>query len=117
MKTFLFLAFVFLLAPKVPAQKYTSSSRLPLTVEVQKDVEVTHETVGGQEKGKLYLGGPLSSKDFVIKKGQRFQMTAVHQEGGCRIRFENRQYDISSCPWLEGFTDHQAGVFRVIEER
>jgi hypothetical protein len=41
-------------------------------------------------------------------------MTAIGQEGGCRIRVAKREYDVSSCPWLEGFSDHQTEVFEVV---
>jgi hypothetical protein len=44
-------------------------------------------------------------------------MLQVNKEGGCRIEFEKKQYDVSSCPWLDGFTDHQEDVFKVVSER
>ena len=39
-------------------------------------------------------------------------MVKIYDEGGCRIEFEKRRYDVSSCPRLDGFTDHQRDVFR-----
>ena len=60
--------------------------------------------------GRLYIG----RGSFVIKKGQTFQMVKIDGEGGCRIRFETREYSLGSCPWLDGFTDRQADIFEVI---
>ena len=114
-----FSVILLFLALGIPAQKEPNrpkGAHLPVTVEVKQDVEATHESVGGQLRGKLYLGG-RASKDFLLKKGQRFQMVAVGQEGGCRIRFESREYDLSSCPWLEGFRDHQADIFSIVAEK
>ena len=44
-------------------------------------------------------------------------MVKIYDEGGCRIEFEKKRYDVSSCPWLDGFTDHQQDVFRVVSTR
>jgi hypothetical protein len=60
----------------------------------------------------LFVNAPGES--FTIKKGQRFLMVKVYSEGECRIEFERRQYDVSSCPWMDGFTDHQEDVFKVV---
>ena len=54
---------------------------------------------------------------FVIRKGETFQMIAIGQEGGCRIRVEKREYEVSSCPWLDGFADHQTSVFEIVGRR
>jgi len=107
--TFLLLAFN---APAQMKSSPLSGSDSPLTVEVKQDVEVTHEIVGGQERGKLYFDTP-ASKGIVIKKGSKFEMLAVLGEGGCRIRFQGREYGLASCPWLPGFRDHQVDVFRI----
>lgn len=87
---------------------------LPATIEALQDVPARAEETGGQKRGVLYVG---REESFVVKKGQRFLMVQIHQEGGCRIEFEKRQYDVSSCPWLDGFRDHQEDVFRVISGR
>jgi hypothetical protein len=44
-------------------------------------------------------------------------MIAVGQEGGCRIRFRKQEYDVSSCPWLEGFSDHWTDIFEVVAKK
>ena len=41
-------------------------------------------------------------------------MIKIYSEGECRIRFEKKEYDVSSCPWLDGFSDHQTDIFKVI---
>src|SRR5215471_17382197 len=84
----------------------------PVTIEVKQDIEVTRE-VSGQLRGKLYAL-PLGAEPFWIRKGQRFEMLEELGEGECRIRFEGKEYLASSCPWLEGFTDHQADIFQVV---
>jgi hypothetical protein len=77
---------------------------LPITVEVKRDVDVTHNAEPYESRGKLYLDNP-KAKAFRLKKGQRFQMIKIGQEGSCRIRFEDQDYGLTSCPWLEGFSD------------
>ena len=62
-------------------------------------------------RGTLYAG--RNTEPFVIRKGEAFQMIAAGGESGCRIRFDKREHDLSSCPWLEGFTDHWTDIFEV----
>lgn len=90
-------------------------SRPPITVEVERNVEVKCNADDGELRGTLYLAS--KSEPFRLTKGQRFQMVAVLQEGGCRIRFDGKEYGLTSCPWLEGFRDHQAEIFRVIPKK
>jgi hypothetical protein len=87
--------------------------QLPVTIRVLQDVDVkSGEPVGGQRRGTLYIGRAFRA--FVVKKGETFQMIQVGQEGGCRIRIEKREYDVSSCPWLDGFRDHQTDFYEVL---
>ena len=85
--------------------------QLPVTIEVTKDVPARlDDGTTGQQRGTLYIsGGP-----FLVRKGQRFQMTRIYPEGECRILFEKKEYYVSSCPWLDGFADHQADIFKVV---
>ena len=81
---------------------------LPVTIEVARDVDVRsseRQSDGryGQLRGTLY-----SSEAFRIKKGQRFQMVKIYGEGECRIRFQEKEYDLGSWPWLDGFRDQPA---------
>src|ERR1700682_6503974 len=91
--------------------------RVPVTIEVARDVEVKpyselRRPDGSylkQMRGTLYIARTF--KGFWIEKGHTFQMVKIYGEGGCRIRFEKREYDLGSCPWLEGFTDRQTDIF------
>jgi hypothetical protein len=89
---------------------------LPITVEVERDVEVTRNTENGERRGILYFNN-LKAEPFRLTKGQQFQMIAVGQEGGCQIRFDRKEYGLTSCPWLESFRDHQTDVFRVVTKK
>jgi hypothetical protein len=82
---------------------------LPVTIEVKRNVEVTHYTDPHQSRGKLYLED-AKAKAFRLTKGRRFQMVQIGKEGSCRIRFDGNEYGLTSCPWLEGFSDHQTDV-------
>ena len=73
-------------------------------------------TAAHESRGKLSLAD-VGAKPFRLRKGQRFQMIAIDREGSCRIRFGKREYGLTSCPWLEGFTDHQSDIFRVIAKK
>lgn len=85
--------------------------RLPVTIEALQDIPAHAAEAGRQKRGVLYISG---GKSFTIKKGQRFLMVKVYAEGECRIQFANEAYDISSCPWMDGFTDHQRDVFKIV---
>jgi hypothetical protein len=101
----------FATAPLVAAPVWDGVS-LPITIEALRDVfmkTAEHEAHDSQERGALY-----STNSLQIAKGERFQMVAVLAEGGCRIEFHGALHELSSCPWLPGFTDTQVGVFRVV---
>ncbi len=88
--------------------------RLPATIETLADVEARPGEPPAQARGVLYVSG---RRTFTIPKGRRFLMTAIAAEGECRIEFETHQYDVSSCPWLDGFADHQVDFFKVVSGR
>jgi len=92
------------------------SRHLPITIEVKRDVEVIHNAYPVETRGILYLDNP-KAKAFTLKKGQKFQMIKIGPEGGCEIRFEDHHYGLTSCPWLEGFSDHQTDVFTVVSKK
>ena len=92
-----------------------ASEHLPLTIEVQKDVEVT-EAYSQESRGKFHLDD-VKAQGFLLRKGQRFQMVKIGQEGSCRITFEGKEYGLTSCPWLEGFRDHQIDVFSIVTKK
>jgi hypothetical protein len=106
-------AIVLLIIFAGPAQ---FAGHLPVTIEVKRDVEVTHNSKAHESRGKLYLDD-VKVKAFRLKKGQRFQMVEIGQEGSCRIRFGDNEYGLTSCPWLEGFSDHQTDVFKIVMKR
>jgi hypothetical protein len=84
---------------------------LPATIEALQDVPARPVETGVQARGVLYVTG---GKAFTIKQGRRFLMVKIASEGACRIEFDKRRHDVSSCPWLDGFADHQTDVFKVI---
>ena len=89
-----------------------ASWHLPVTIEVTQAVEVT-QAYAQEARGKLRLGN-VKAQAFWLRKGQRFQMVEIGQEGSCWIAFEGKKYGLTSCPWLDGFSDHQADVFRIV---
>ena len=93
-----------------------SVTRAPLTIEARQNVWVTHNGAPSERRGALFLANS-KAKGFRLRKGQRFVMVSDKGEGECRIRFRSQEYDLTSCPWLSGFQDHQADVFRVIEAK
>jgi hypothetical protein len=88
---------------------------LPVTIKVLQDVPVRSDSQPFQQRGVLYVGSKETA--FVIPKDQTFQMISVGSAGGCRIRFEKQERDVSSCPWLDGFRDHQADIFNVVPDK
>lgn len=92
---------------------WSQGSKPPVTIEALQDVDVIVNRSPNEPRGKLCLEDSRD-KPFTIKKGERFQMVRVASEGGCRIRHEEKEFNVTSCPWLEGFRDHQTDFFRVI---
>lgn len=111
------LAMCIALAALPAYQSSKAAWRLPATIEALQDVLVRLNDTRKQQRGVLYIAGPKSFEPFTITKGQRFQMLAVLREGACRIRFEKNDYLVTSCPWVDGFTDHQIDVFKVVSGR
>ena len=68
--------------------------------------------VQGRRRGTLAIRPNL--KPFRIKKGQTFQMIELLGEGECRIRFEKKDYEVASCPWLEGFRDRETDIYKPV---
>ncbi|MGD0101593.1 MAG: hypothetical protein ABSC60_14695 [Acidobacteriota bacterium] len=102
---------VFLIALSASMQV---SGNPPVIIETKKDVEVTHhEGLGPELRGRLYLDN-AKARPFLLKKGHKFQMIKIGQEGGCRIRVEQMEYDLTSCPWLPGFRDQQSDIFQIV---
>lgn len=100
-------------------QQAATKRFVPVTITVAQDVPVRRHSESGARgvRGVLYYSAPARGKDFVIKKRETFQMvTPDLGEGACRIRFQRNEYELPSCPWLEGFTDHQADIFRVAKK-
>jgi len=90
--------------------------QFPVTIRVTQDVPAVgrgSEPDGGMRRGRLYIG----KSSFVIKKGQTFEMLKEEGEGGCRIRFQKREYSLGSCPWLDGFTDRQGDIFQIVRPK
>jgi hypothetical protein len=97
-----------------PAQVLPWSVRLPITIEVKQDVEVLKWDYRRREaRGKLYLAAN-DAIGFWLRRGQRFQMIKIEGEGQCHVRVLGKKYLLMSCPWLEGFGDHQSDIFAVV---
>jgi hypothetical protein len=111
------------LAPAGPAPQDSTATahartRVPLTIEAKQDVEVLVGFASKEVRGKLYVWqtypGHASETPFVIRRGERFQMIKDEGEGQCRIRYRGKTHQLTSCPWLDGFTDHQQDIFQIL---
>jgi hypothetical protein len=85
---------------------------VPITIEVTKDVPVSPRYCTVGQRGTL-----CTNSEFVIGKGQRFQMVEKLSEGECWIEFQGSRHLLQSCWWMPGFTDNQADVFVIVEFR
>jgi len=83
---------------------------LPIGIEVTQDVPVGQRYCASFQRATLCSDG-----DFTIRKGQRFRMVEVLQEGGCRFEFLGSRHESPSCPWLPGFRDNQFDIFAIVE--
>jgi hypothetical protein len=106
-------AFVLVSAPSAaqdPQSVPWDGIAVPITIEVTRDVPVKASQGPWQERGTLYSGA-----DFVIPKGARFRMIERGAEGSCKIEYQQQRFELSSCPWMPGFTDHQSEIYVVVE--
>lgn len=90
---------------------------LPATIEVLRDVPIRTDDHGAQERGVLYVDRAPQGIPTRIEKATRFQMTRIEDEGECTILLLKETLTVTSCPWLFGFSDHQADVFEVVSGR
>src|SRR5579885_1616107 len=97
--------------------------RLPATIEALRDVRVevqnfdSEKGVLREDRGVLYIAR-TGDTPFQINKGERFQMTGMYPESdGCRIQFKEKSHMVGPCPWLDGHSDMQADIFKVISGR
>jgi alpha-amylase/alpha-mannosidase (GH57 family) len=89
---------------------------MPVTITVTQDVIVEpYRIEREQQHMRALLQFFNDQKPVVIRRGRTFQMVYEmgQMEGGCRIRFQRREYEIASCWWREGFSDHHADIFVV----
>jgi hypothetical protein len=94
----------FLKAAKATTQPLVAS---PSSIEVTEDVSL--EPYEYEREGKRFraiLQFFNDEEKVVIRRGQRFQMISNvgQMEGGCRIRFEGKNYELASCFW-QGVTE------------
>jgi hypothetical protein len=85
---------------------------VPITIEVTKDVPASPRYCASGQRGTLCTGA-----EFVVAKGQRFQMVEKLSEGECWIMFSGVRYLLQSCWWMPGFRDNQADVFVIVESQ
>ena len=98
------------------ARPLVAQNRVVVRIEVQRNVDVRKserlsDSTAHQLRGVLY-----ADTAFQLRKGQQFTMSATLAEGSCRVRIVAREIHVSSCPWLPGFRDHQADIFKVITQ-
>jgi hypothetical protein len=104
----------------VTLQPKPSTQRLLVTIEVTRDVVVEPYRKDREEADIRELLQFFNAETaVVVRRGQRFQVSRSRgsMEGGCWIRFQRLEYDIASCWWLDGFTDHHADIFVVVEKK
>lgn len=86
------------------------------TITVLKDVSLErYDRAREEEHIRTVLQFFGTGLPATIPRGQSFQMISKtgQTEGGCRIRYQKREYDIGSCWWLDGFSDHRTDIFTV----
>ena len=112
------LASLMLLAGGLHTVATPASARVPrvqpaadsvVTIELLRSVRVRRPVLGREQRATLY-GDTI----MTLRAGERLQMLRRGLEGGCVLRVRGRDMSVSSCPWLPGFRDPQADVFRVV---
>lgn len=89
------ILFVLLL---IPQNEPESRTQLPVTIKVTQDVSLEpYRRDREQQRIRAMLQFFNGEKEVVIRRGQTFQMVSRdgQMEGGCRIRFQKKDYDIA----------------------
>lgn len=93
------------------AQRDSARQRESVSLAVivlQRDVPVVDVGAPPERRGVLYGDTAL-----VLPRGTELSMLRIGLEGGCTVRSGTLTLTLSSCPWLDGFRDHQPDVFHV----
>lgn len=102
----------------LPSLPVTLRTPLPVTIKVTQDVSLEPYRRDREEQRIRAMLQFFNKGEnaVVIRRGRTFQMVSHERqmEGGCRIRFEKKDYDLAMCFWLDGYTDHRSDIFAVI---
>lgn len=77
-----------------------------LVITLMRDVRVVDRGAAPEERGVLY-----GDTSLVLPRGTELTMIRIGLEGGCTVRRGALLLSLTSCPWLDGFTDHQSDIF------
>jgi hypothetical protein len=89
---------------------------VPITIEVSKSIRV-YSKMPRPEEPKHERGSLYGNGDFLIAAGHRFKVVKLLPEGTCRIEYAGHSYDLILCPWMPGYADPRADIFRIVEVR
>ena len=82
---------------------------VPVAIQVRGEIPL-RPCENYQERGVLCSRGAIDS----VSEGDVFHMTEIGSEGGCTIDLRGQEFEISSCPWVEGFSDPQEDLFAIV---
>lgn len=77
-----------------------------LVIILMRDVRVVDRGAAPEERGVLY-----GDTSLVLPRGTELTMIRIGLEGGCTVRRGALMLSLTSCPWLDGFPDHQSDIF------
>jgi hypothetical protein len=87
---------------------------VPITVQALKDVSVRPTQQQASSGNRMERGVLYSRDSFLISAGQLFTVVALEREGMCTIEYSGKKHSLLSCPWMDGFTDRQVDVFKIV---
>ena len=90
---------------------------LPVLLELRRDVEVRSSEVLPDGTTRQLRGVLYADTAMRLHPGEWITMTSIGVEGSCRVRVRKTELALRSCPWLEGFADHQSDIFHVFRSR
>lgn len=83
-----------------------SDSARSFVIVLTRDVRVVDRGAAPEVRGVLY-----GDTSLVLPRGTELTMIRIGLEGGCTVRHGALMLSLTSCPWLDGFTDHQSDIF------
>lgn len=104
--------FILVLTFLLGTHAFGDDLKAPYIVRLKKDIVVRH--CKSKLKKRVLCAGSSDFKAFSLRQGRTFKVIELGDEGECKIAINKKKYYLSSCPWMDGFADHERDVYKIL---